>query len=155
MLRPVILFVAALTLLPPVLADDDKPTDASAHVLQAEIALSRGEYLRAAEEYRKAAEVGNDVEHARRATLVADSFGFNEEALRAAKRWRALDESGEEARWYLARLQLRTGDPADAVPGLVAGRGSTGLGQSRARLAAAGGRVYQQRRWQRARADHQ
>ena len=114
MLRPVYVFVAALALLPPVHADDDKPTDASAHVLQAEIALSRGEYLRAVEEYRKAAELGNDVEHARRATLVADSFGFSSEALRAAKRWSALDEQSEEARWYLARLQLRTGDKRSA-----------------------------------------
>lgn len=100
----------AALLLSPAYADDQKPTDASAHVLQAEIALSRGEYLRAVEEYLKAAEAGNDVDHARRATLVADSFGFDEEALLAAKRWHDLDENNEEARWYLARLQLRTGD---------------------------------------------
>jgi len=102
--------IAATSLLSPAFAGEEDSGDASAHVLQAEIALSQGEYLRAAQEYRKAAEAGSSVEHARRATLVADSLGFADEAMRAAKRWLELDESDEEARWYLARLQLRKGD---------------------------------------------
>jgi tetratricopeptide (TPR) repeat protein len=110
MFRTLIVILAVSLLLPQARADDEQPSNPSAHVLQAEIALSRGEYLRAAQEYRKAAEAGNDVEHARRATLVADSFGFNDEAIRSAKRWLVLDENDELALGYLARLQLRTGD---------------------------------------------
>ena len=110
MLRLLIALLAATLLVPLYAAAESQTGDASAHVLQAEMALSRGEYLRAAQEYRKAAEVGSDVQHARRATLVADSFGFNEEALRSAKRWTALDDDDEEARWYLARQQLRGND---------------------------------------------
>ncbi len=94
----------------PALADENSAGDASAHVLQAEIALSRGEYLLAAQEYRKAAETGSDVQHARRATEVADTFGFNDEALRSAQRWLVLEPDSEQARWYVARQQLRAGD---------------------------------------------
>ncbi len=110
MFRALIALAAVASLFGPALADETGASDASAHVLQAEIALSRGEYLRAAEEYRKAAEAGEDVAHARRATLVADSFGFDDEALRSAKRWAELDGDDEEARWYLAKQQLRSGD---------------------------------------------
>ena len=110
MFRAIFVILAANLLLPPALADETQSSDPSAHVLQAEIALSRGEYLRAAEEYRKAAEAGSDVSHARRATLVADSFGFDNEALRSATRWLALDRESDMALGYLARIQLRTGD---------------------------------------------
>ena len=86
MLRLLIAAIAAVTLLPPAYADDEQ-ANPGAHILQAEIALSRGEYRRAAVEYRKAAELGNSAENAARATQVADKFGFNDEALRSAKRW--------------------------------------------------------------------
>ncbi|MGB5165414.1 MAG: tetratricopeptide repeat protein [Woeseiaceae bacterium] len=101
--------IAAVTLLPQAYADDEK-TNPGAHILQAEIALSRGEYRRAAEEYRKAAELGSSVEHAARATQIADKFGFNDEALRSAQRWLELDEDSVEALWFVGKLQLRAGD---------------------------------------------
>lgn len=101
--------IAAVTLLPQAYADDEK-ADAGAHLLQAEIALGRGEYRRAAEEYRKAAELGSSVENAARATQIADKFGFNDEALRSAQRWLELDEDSVEALWFVGKLQLRGGD---------------------------------------------
>jgi tetratricopeptide (TPR) repeat protein len=109
MLKLLIAATAAVTLLPPAFADDEQ-ANPGAHILQAEIALSRGEYRRAAVEYRKAAELGNSVENAARATQIADKFGFNDEALRSATRWLELDEGSVEALWFVGKLQLRTGD---------------------------------------------
>jgi tetratricopeptide (TPR) repeat protein len=91
------------------LADEKARSEAAAHLLQAELALQSSEYRQAATEYRKAAEVSSNVDVARQATRVAYSFGFDEEALRAAKRWRELDEESDEALLYVAQLQLRMG----------------------------------------------
>jgi len=46
----------------PVLADESTSSEASAHILQAEIALQSNEYLKATIEYRKAAELSDSVE---------------------------------------------------------------------------------------------
>ena len=104
--------VTALTLFcPNVFADEeDKRSDAAAHLLQAELALQGSDYFEAAQEYRKAAEISDSVDVARQATRVGYSFGFNEEALLAAKRWLELDEESDEALLYVAQLQLRLGD---------------------------------------------
>jgi tetratricopeptide (TPR) repeat protein len=83
-------------------------------VLAAEIALQRNEYLKAAREYRMAAESSNSVEIARQATLISYSFGFNEESLRAANRWLDLEKGSDEALLYVAQLQLRLGKLRDA-----------------------------------------
>jgi predicted Zn-dependent protease len=77
--------------------------------LRAELALQSSDYLEAAQEYRKAAELSSSVDVARQATRVSYSFGFNDEALRSAKRWRELDKDSDEALLYVAQLQLRTG----------------------------------------------
>ncbi|MDH3758078.1 MAG: tetratricopeptide repeat protein [Gammaproteobacteria bacterium] len=90
--------------------DEEKRSDAAAHLLQAELALQGSEYLEAAQEYRKAAQISDSVDVARQATRVGYSFGFNEEALLAAKRWLELDEESDEALLYVAQLQLRLGD---------------------------------------------
>ncbi len=92
------------------LADDAEPTDASAHLLQAEIANERQDYARAVREYRLAAEKSKSVEIASRATRVASSYGFSEDALVAAERWLDLDPGSDEALFHVARLKLRTGD---------------------------------------------
>lgn len=89
---------------------DTESDDVSAHVLQAEIALQRQEYKKAAAEYRKAAELSQNVDVARQATRVAFSYGFNEDALRSAQRWVKLDEDNDEALLYVAQLQLRLGN---------------------------------------------
>ena len=100
-----------LGLSPPVLADDES---AAEHVLQAEIALHGNEYLKAASEYRKAAELSDSVEIARQATRLAFNFGFSEEAVIAAQKWVALDPDSDEALIHLAQIQLRLGDVRDS-----------------------------------------
>ncbi len=94
----------------PVLADEPASSKASAHVLQAEIALQRNEYLEATIEYRKAAEQSDSIELARKATRLGFSYGFNEEALLAAKRWLDLDKDSDEARAFLGQLYFRVDD---------------------------------------------
>ena len=95
-------------------AEDEMASDASAHVLAAEIALHGQDYLKAAREYRKAAEKSDSVEIARQATRVASSFGFNEDAAIAAERWLELEPDSDEALFHLARLTLRLGDTRSA-----------------------------------------
>jgi tetratricopeptide (TPR) repeat protein len=91
-------------------ADENNSSDASAHILQAEIALQRNEYLKATTEYRRAAEASDSVELARKATRMGFSYGFDEEALLAAKRWQKLDKESDEARAFLGQLYFRVGD---------------------------------------------
>ena len=108
--------VTALTLFCPIaLADDEEArSEAAAHLLQAELALQGSEFLEAAQEYRKAAQISESVDIARQATRVGYSFGFNDEALLAAKRWLELDEGSDEALLYVAQLQLRLGEHRNA-----------------------------------------
>ena len=109
-LATVFVVLAALFLSLDSVADDAGATDASAHVLRAEIARHRMDYLTAASEYRQAAELSNSVDIAREATEVAWSYSFYEDALASAERWLELDENNEEALFHVARLQLRLGD---------------------------------------------
>lgn len=101
-------FVAGLYQAP---AFADTPANAAVndHISAAEIALEQHEYRRAAAEYQKAALLSGDPDTARRATRVAFTYGFNEEALEAAQRWAALDKDNDEALLYVAQLQLRLG----------------------------------------------
>ncbi len=98
----------------PVLADEDTSSEVSAHILQAEIALQRDEYLKATIEYRKAAELSDSVELARKATRTGFSYGFNDEALLSAKRWVKLDKDSDEARAFLGQLYFRVDDLRNA-----------------------------------------
>ncbi len=91
-------------------ADETASSSASAHILQGEMALQRKEYLKATIEYRMAAEASDSVELARKATRLGFSYGFNDEALRAAKRWVELDENSDEARAFLGQLYFRLDD---------------------------------------------
>ncbi|MEX2125612.1 MAG: tetratricopeptide repeat protein [Woeseia sp.] len=105
------LIVAFMALLAqPAAAGDTEGEKANAHLLQAEIELQRNQYKAASEEYRKAAELSDDIEIARQATRVSYSYGFNEDALSSAERWLELDEENDEALLYVAQLQLRNGD---------------------------------------------
>jgi tetratricopeptide (TPR) repeat protein len=109
---PVFSTLAALILatsLPSQAADEGADT-AAAHLLRAETALHGDDYLQAVTEYRKAAELSDSVEIARQATRLAFDFGFNDDAVRAASRWRELDPDSDEALIFLARAQLRQGD---------------------------------------------
>jgi tetratricopeptide (TPR) repeat protein len=91
-------------------AADDTSAEVSAHILQAEMALQRKEYLEAATEYRKAAQLSKSVELARKATRLGFSYGFNDEALLAGKRWVKLDPDSDEARAFLGQLYFRLDD---------------------------------------------
>lgn len=94
--------------------DEDARSEAAAHLLQAELALQASDFLEAAREYRKAAEISDSVDIARQATRVSYSFGFNDEALLAARRWLELDGDSDEALLYVAQLQLRLDDMRNA-----------------------------------------
>jgi tetratricopeptide (TPR) repeat protein len=91
-------------------AADETAAEVSAHILQAELALQRKEYLEAATEYRKAAEQSNSVELARKATRLGFTYRFDDEALLAAKRWVKLDPDSDEARAFLGQLYFRKDD---------------------------------------------
>lgn len=109
--------LVALTLVPEIgqaSADEDDVSAASAHILQAEIALQSNEYLEAVIEYRKAAEKSDSASVARKATRLGFSYGFNDEALLAAKRWIKLDKDNPEARAYLGQLYFRVNDLRNA-----------------------------------------
>ena len=91
-------------------ADENASSEVSARILQAEMALQRKEYLEAVTEYRKAAELSGSVELARKATRLGFSYGFNDEALLAGKRWVKLDPDSDEARAFLGQLYFRLDD---------------------------------------------
>lgn len=94
----------------PARADDKASGKVAAHVSEAESALKQHAYLEAATEYRKAAELSDSVEIARKATQLAFSYRFNKEAIIAAKRWVKLDSESQEARAFLGQLYFRVDD---------------------------------------------
>ena len=113
--RPANMLISLLTLTIilsylPALADESPSSAASAHILQAEMALQSDEYLKATVEYRKAAELSDSVELARKATRLGFTYGFNDEALLSAKRWIKLDKDSDEARAFLGQLYFRLDD---------------------------------------------
>ncbi len=79
-------------------------------VAEAQLALDDHRYKEGVEAYRKAAEISDDVEVAQQAARIAYSYGFNKDALAAAKRWVELDGNNDEALLYVAQLQLRAGE---------------------------------------------
>lgn len=95
-------------------AENDNGIEAAGHLIEGENALQAGEYLTAAQEYRKAAELSDNVDVARKATHIALRLGFNDEALLSAARWIELDESDDEARVLYTQLQIRTGNIREA-----------------------------------------
>ena len=94
----------------PAVAQDEDTSDVGAYMLQAEMALQREDYRKAAEEYRKAAELTESADVARQAAIMSMTYGFDREALVAAKRWHKLDRNSSDARVILAQLSFRTGD---------------------------------------------
>jgi len=94
----------------PAKADEVDTSEVGAYILQAEMALQRDDYLMAAQEYRKAAELSKDPDVARQAVLIGMAYGLDREALTAAKRWQKLDKNSSEARLFVAQLSFRLGD---------------------------------------------
>lgn len=109
-LTATVLWILIAITIAPARADEADTSDAAAYILQAEMALQRDDYLMASREYGKAAELSDDPEVARQAVLVGMAYGFDREALAAAKRWYKLDKKSEEARYLLALLSFRVGD---------------------------------------------
>jgi tetratricopeptide (TPR) repeat protein len=95
-------------------SEDEGKNTASDHLLQAEIALHADDYIEAVREYRIAAELSDSTEIARQATRLAFDLGFDDEARRAAQRWRELDPDSDEALIHLGQIQLRRGYVRDA-----------------------------------------
>jgi tetratricopeptide (TPR) repeat protein len=82
--------------------------------LMAEIAVRRGEYRIAAQEYVRVAQRSDDIEYARRATEFAYEYGLDAHALTGAQRWVQLAPDSRVAHDYLGRLYVRRNalDPA-------------------------------------------
>jgi tetratricopeptide (TPR) repeat protein len=95
-------------------ADEPDASDSSAHLLQAEVAMQRQDYLEATRQYLRAAEISQSANIAQKATVTASSYGFHAEALSASKLWRKLSPDSDEALFFLARSQLRLGKTRDA-----------------------------------------
>ena len=104
-LASLIVLCAVLT---PVRADDS--TEVAELIVEADKALEEREYLQAAIAYRQAAEKSDSAEVARKATRVGFTYGFNEEAQIAGKRWVKLDKESQEARAYLGQIYFRLND---------------------------------------------
>lgn len=94
--------------------------EGSFHVILAEMALAREQYDVAAREYAKAAQLSDDPEPASQATSLAFELGDDEQALASARRWSELSPDDMDARRYLARLYVRTGNVDAAVDELDA-----------------------------------
>ena len=112
---PTALLLALVTLaIPGAYAQDPDAAETDAYLAQADIAMQAKDYRKAAAEYRKAAEAGSSTETAGIATRMAFAYRFNDESLRAAKRWVKLDPDSDEARLYLAQTYFRLGDIGNA-----------------------------------------
>ena len=68
---------------------DASERSADEYIEMAHEGMQVGEYLAAATHFRKAAEISASVDLAQQATRVAFGFGFDDEALKAARRWLA------------------------------------------------------------------
>ncbi len=107
---PAALLLTLVTLAIPANAEGPDAAETDAYLAQADIAMQAKDYRKAAVEYRKAAEAGSSIETAGIATRLAFAYRFNDESLRAAKRWVKLDPDSDEAQLYLAQTYFRLGD---------------------------------------------
>ncbi|MDX1498300.1 MAG: tetratricopeptide repeat protein [Woeseiaceae bacterium] len=105
---PTWLACLALICAGPLAADD--AVEVGGHLLAAEVAMEADNYREAVAEYLAAARLSTDVEIAQRATRLGFEYGFNEEALEAAKRWRELAPDDDAVHRVIALLELRAGN---------------------------------------------
>lgn len=89
--------------------------DASYHLMMAEIAVQRTQYLTAAQAYLDGAELSDDSELAQRATEYAYNYGYDVLAMRAARRWQALEPDNTLSHEIQTRLYLRRYDLDQAL----------------------------------------
>jgi len=113
--RVALALVGMLWLVSPALVFSQEESGAAAdRIMAAEEALKDHRFQDAAREYRLAAEASQNPEVAKSATRVAYTYGFNDEALRSARRWAELAPDDDEAILYVAQLNLRTGEIREA-----------------------------------------
>lgn len=86
--------------------------------LLAEVALERGEYLVAIQQYLNVARQSSDHDFARKATELAWDYGYDAYALAAAERWARLQPEDPAAHAYLGRLYVRRNLPDKAFSSL-------------------------------------
>jgi len=113
-LRGILAVATACLLTSGLVSADEETPETADHVINAEKALNEHRYQDAAQEYRIAALASDDVELAKTATQVGYSYGFNEDAIRSARRWAILAPQDDEANLYIAQLYLRLGDLREA-----------------------------------------
>jgi tetratricopeptide (TPR) repeat protein len=93
------------------------------HQLMAEIALQRGQYQIAVQEYLSLAQQSRNPDHARRATELAYEYGFDAYAQASAERWVELAPEEVLAHAYLGRLYVRSNQLDKAFTSLDIGLG--------------------------------
>ena len=89
--------------------------DPGVHMLIGEVAAERGEYGRAADEYRLAAAAGGDAKIAERAARLAFDNGQDVELERIAREWLAREPKSEVALRFLAVALLQLDRRAEAT----------------------------------------
>ena len=94
-------------------------TETNIHVINAESALARGEYLEAAVEYRLAALGTSRLETVRYAAETTFEFGRDEDAAAAINHWAELAPDDRDVIVYQARLALRADEPDAAVANFI------------------------------------
>jgi Flp pilus assembly protein TadD len=94
--------------------------DANYHLLMAEIAVQKKEFLTAAEQYLNSALLSDDAESARRATEFATDYGYDAFALSAARHWLELEPESRAAQEHVGQLYLRRYDTDRAYAHLSA-----------------------------------
>lgn len=105
-----VVLAAVLALASPVDVLADNKDAVREHLGAAEEALREHDFWRASREYVNAATLSDDSNIAKQATRFAFSYSFNKDARAVAQRWVSLDHDSDEARLYLALLELRDGD---------------------------------------------
>lgn len=102
------------------------PADAGPtyHLMMAEVAVRRGAYATAAEEYLNAAERSEDAPVSQRAAEFAAEYGYSAYALRGARRWASVDPDSRLAHRMLARLLTGRGDIAGGTEEALKSLGS-------------------------------
>lgn len=129
-----LLLATLLNVLPlPGLADAGDGIEAAGHMIEGENALQAGDYLKAATEFRMAAELSDNPDVARQATQIGIRLGFPDQALLAAIRWLELEPDSDEPKVLYAQLQLRLGN-IDAAKRAIEKIIETGDGKADRRL---------------------
>ncbi|HSG63843.1 MAG TPA: tetratricopeptide repeat protein, partial [Gammaproteobacteria bacterium] len=89
--------------------------DRDSHVLLAELAREREEFVAAAEHYLAAAMISDEPRLAGLTTEMAHELGLDDIGLSAARRWRVLEPDNFRSTQFLGLFLLRTGDLEAAV----------------------------------------